>query len=124
MAERGSGLGIISEPYSVPSSHPCWAAGRCGSVAITWRQTANPIACTRVEAGDGFVAVRWGQTLIVGVYLSPRLGLTEFEAILDDVRRSVERFNPAPVVVAGDFNAKLALWGSPVTNARGRSFKI
>ncbi|XP_071640006.1 uncharacterized protein [Temnothorax longispinosus] len=120
MAERGSRLGVAAEPYRVPLNHPCWAVDRCGSVAITWRATEEPVACTRLVADDGFVAVRWGHIVVVGVYFSFNKDVAQFEGFLDRLRDFVERILPQPVIVAGDFNAKAALWGSPITNARGR----
>ncbi|XP_071581126.1 uncharacterized protein [Temnothorax nylanderi] len=120
MAERGSGLGVTAKPYRVPTDHPNWAVDRCGSIVITWRMTDEPVACTRLEAGDGYVAVRWGHVSVVGVYLSPNTSVAQYETALDGIWGCVSRILPGPVIVAGDFNAKSALWGSPVTNARGR----
>ncbi|XP_071582320.1 uncharacterized protein [Temnothorax nylanderi] len=120
MAERGSGLGMAAEPYWVPPNHPCWAVDRHGSVAITWRMTGEPVPCSRLEAGDGFVAVKWGHVNVIGVYIPPRFDVAQFEEHLEDIRECHARIPPGPVVVAGDFNAKSALWCSPVTNARGR----
>ncbi|XP_071582575.1 uncharacterized protein [Temnothorax nylanderi] len=96
IAERGSGLGVIAEPYRVPPSHTCWAASRCGRAAITWRMTNEPVLCSRLEAGNG---------------------------VLDSLRDCLEKYLPyQQVLVAGDFNAKSALWGSPATDRRGGIF--
>ncbi|XP_071642996.1 uncharacterized protein [Temnothorax longispinosus] len=123
MPERGSGLGVAAEPYWVPPNHPCWKVDRCGSVAITWRMTEEPIACSQLEAGDGFVAVRWGHVTVVGVYISPNTDVAQYNAWLDSLTACITRIVPGSIVVAGDFNAKSALWGSPVTNAKGRIFE-
>ncbi|XP_071652145.1 uncharacterized protein [Temnothorax longispinosus] len=120
MAERGSGLGIVAEPYRVPDNHPCWASSRCGLAAVTWRQTASPEPCTKLVAGEGYVAVKWGQVVAVSVYVSPNRSRAEFRDILNQIGMCLTRFDPAPIVVAGDLNAKSVMWGSPVTNARGR----
>ncbi|XP_071580372.1 uncharacterized protein [Temnothorax nylanderi] len=120
MAERGCGLGVVAEPYRVPPNHPCWAVDRCSLVAIRWRMTDDPVAYTRLEAGDGFVAVKWGHVTIVGVYVSSNTSVARYEAFLDDLWGCVSRMLPSPTIVAGDFNAKSALRGSPVTNAKGR----
>ncbi|XP_071577335.1 uncharacterized protein [Temnothorax nylanderi] len=121
MAESGSGLGVAAEPYWVPPNHPCWAVDRCGLVAVTWRMTDEPVPCSRLEAGDGFVAVKWGHVAVVGVYLRPSLDVAQFERRLDDIGDCLRRIRPEiPTVVAGDFNAKSALWGFSVTDGRGR----
>ncbi|XP_071572844.1 uncharacterized protein [Temnothorax nylanderi] len=121
MAERGCGLGIAAEPYWVPPNHSLWAGSRCGKVAITWRLTSEPVPCTRVEAGNGFVIVQWDRVYVAGVYISPNVDIASYERVLEDLRVCLARFLPqSQVIVAGDFNAKSALWGSPVTDGRGR----
>ncbi|XP_071648849.1 uncharacterized protein [Temnothorax longispinosus] len=120
MAERGSGLGVIAEPYWIPPGHPCWAVSRCGRVAITWRMTDEPVPCLRLEAGDGFVAVRWGHVVIVGMYISPATDVPGYERFLDDLKDCLGKFLPGQqVLMAGDFNAKSVTWGSPTTDKKG-----
>jgi len=123
-AERDCGLLVIAEPNWVPPGNPHWAAARRGreaKVAITWRRTRseNPLPCTQLEAGEGFVAVRWGDMVVVGVYLSPNMNLADYEERLGQIRGCIERHTPAPVIVAGDFNAWSTLWSSRSTNRRG-----
>ncbi|XP_071579196.1 uncharacterized protein [Temnothorax nylanderi] len=110
MAERGSGLGVVAEPYWVPPGHPCWAVSRCGLAAVRWRLTSEPVACSRLESGDGFVAVRWSHVVVVSVYISPNVDVARYERFLDDLTGCLARHPPGQqVVVAGDFNAKSAL---------------
>jgi len=127
-AERDYGLAVISEPNWVPPRHPHWAAARFGSdaeVAITWRRTGsdNPLPCTYLEAGGGYVAVRWDDMVVVGVYLAPSLNRAEFEDRLGQIRGCIEKYAPAPAIVAGDFNAWNRMWGSRHTNRRGAVLK-
>jgi len=65
------------------------------------------------------VAARWGQWLVVGVYLPPRLKLPEVEGRLDDIQACIERYRQWPALVAGDFNAHSVSWGSRQTNPKG-----
>jgi len=121
-AERDIGLVIASEPYWVPPANNQWAAARTGSrvdVAITWRRTENPLPCTFLEAGGGYVAVRWGDMVVVGVYLSPNQSQAEYEEGLGRIERYVRKYAPAPTLVAGDFNAWSEAWSSRLTNRRG-----
>ncbi|XP_071650764.1 uncharacterized protein [Temnothorax longispinosus] len=120
MAEHGCGLGVIAEPYRVPQNHPLWAVSECGNSAITWRLTDEPVACSKIGAGNGFVVVRWDRAYVAGVYVSSAVDAASFERSLNDLKIILDRVLPAQVMVAGDFNAKSALWGSPVTDRRGR----
>lgn len=120
MDERDSGMAVIAEPYRVHTEHPAWAGAPDGSVAITWRRTTNPVLCNREEAGDGYVLVRWGGVLIMGVFLSPRLRLAEVEERLARMERAVRARTPAPIIIMRDFKAHTTMWGSKTTNARGR----
>ncbi|XP_070152061.1 uncharacterized protein [Polyergus mexicanus] len=123
LAERGFGLGIAAEPYHVPEVSPCWIGDRTGSVAITWRCDPTLPPCTPVEAGAGVVAVRWGPISVLGVYISPNVGLAQFEAFLDGVSACFRRQMPRRIIVAGDFNAKSTRWGSRFTDARGEALQ-
>jgi len=119
MAERGVDIAVIAEPYRVPPGNARWASDPTGKeAAITWRHTDTSLPCTFVEAGSGYVAVRWGKLLVVGVYLPPRLTVSEVEGRLDDIQGCINR-HPWPALVAGDFNARNKLWRSPTTNPKG-----
>ncbi|XP_072754774.1 uncharacterized protein [Anoplolepis gracilipes] len=85
LAERGCGLGIAAEPYQIPE-HPSWVGDELGSVALTWRADARAsLSATLVGKGKGWVAVRWGPVLVIGVYLPPSLDLSGFaERLLNE----------------------------------------
>jgi len=128
MAERGVDIAVVTEPYRVPTDHTRWAADKkswrrwplAPTVAITWRHTDTSLPCAFVEAGDGYVAVRWGKWLVVGVYIPPRLNIRQYERRLDSLQGCINR-HPWPALVAGDFNAHSTSWGSRVTNGKGRA---
>ncbi|XP_029668594.1 uncharacterized protein LOC115238694 [Formica exsecta] len=123
LAERGFGLGVAAEPYQVPEASPCWTGDRTGSVAITWRNDPTLPPCTPVEAGAGVAVVRWGPISVLGCYISPNVGLAQYEAFLDGVSACFRRQMPRPIIVAGDFNAKSTRWGSRFTDARGEALQ-
>ncbi|XP_011859393.1 PREDICTED: uncharacterized protein LOC105556893 [Vollenhovia emeryi] len=120
LAERGCGLGIVAEPYRIPIHPCCWVGSRDGSAAITWRRTGERSAPgSKIRAGENWVAMEWGPLKVIGVYLRPSLSRAEFEDSLQDLENVVRGFLPGPVMVAGDFNAKSALWGSRRPDVKG-----
>lgn len=58
-------------------------------MALVWRKTRKQLPYALVDSGDSFVLARWGGTLFMGVYLSPRLRVAEVEEGLDAMTRSV-----------------------------------
>ncbi|XP_026331173.1 uncharacterized protein LOC113238563 [Hyposmocoma kahamanoa] len=118
MAEWGVAVAAVAEPYIVPPRGN-WAGDREETVAIVASTAGNSHPLVVKERGSGFVAARWGEAILIGVYFSPNRSLAQFQAFLETLERAVRRAAPTPVLVLGDLNAKSAAWGSPVTNARG-----
>lgn len=123
IAEYGCTLGIVAEPNHVPEKHPCWAGDELGSVAITWRWWQGAPVCTLLESGRHYVAVRWGSTAVIGVYLPPSGTFANFETWLEDLEACIRRLQPLPTLVAGDFNSWSQTWGSRRTGVRGRALE-
>jgi len=121
-AERDVNIMVVSEPYRVPPDNPLWAASRTGfevEVAIAWRRSKDPFPCRFLEAGGEYVAVRWSDVVVVGVYLAPSLDRATYEERLGKIGDCVSKYAPSPILVAGDFNAWSRTWGSRSTNERG-----
>ncbi|XP_026331368.1 uncharacterized protein LOC113238749, partial [Hyposmocoma kahamanoa] len=118
MAEWGVAVAAVAEPYFVPPQRN-WAGDREETVAIVASTAGHSPPLVVKERGSGFVAARWGEVILIGVYFSPNRTLAQFQAFLETLERAVRRAAPTPVLVLGDFNAKSAAWGSPVTNTRG-----
>lgn len=47
------------------------------------------------------------------------MGKTAFENDVDNLMNSVKDIGTKQVIIAGDFNAKSVMWGSPNTDAMG-----
>lgn len=66
----------------------------------------------------GFLIVYLRDFILYACYVSPNISLEDYNKWLEDLMASVER-EQNEVVIAGDFNAKAAEWGSPWTDNRG-----
>lgn len=111
MAERGIGLAIASEPSKVPKNHPCWFLDKGGKVVATWRETGDLPLFSKLEKGFGYIAVKWGRLVVIGVYILPKLPIDQYERRLDRITGCIRRHRSCPVLVVGDFNAHSLLWG-------------
>lgn len=120
MAEHGFAVTIVAEPYRIPDNNPLWHGNRNGTVAMVWRQTANPLPFTPLEEGHAYAVARCGDMIIIGAYISPRVDRADFERHLEEIERSVNRWQGRPLMIAGDFNAHAASWGSATIDVKGR----
>lgn len=118
MLERSVDIGVAAEPYRVPARHN-WAIDTTGMVAIfSALKPLSPPLSVR-ESGPGYVAARWGEVVVIGVYFSPNRPLAAFEAFMAELGAVVSRASPFKVMVIGDLNAKSTMWGSPADCCRG-----
>ncbi|KMQ84584.1 reverse transcriptase, partial [Lasius niger] len=62
---------------------------------------------------------QWRLIVVVDVYLSPNLDKRTYCERLRALERHIISRHPAPVIIAGDFNAKSGVWGSPRNDWRG-----
>lgn len=111
---------IVSEPFFIPARDN-WVGDVDGSVAIISSSVVG--ALTVIAKGRGYVAVRWKDWIVIGVYFSPNKTRAEFESFLGGVGALIGQTHPCPVVVAGDLNAKSMAWGSPITDPRGETLE-
>lgn len=71
------------EPYSAPPDHPHWVGDVVDSAAIIWHRAKDSSPFSKLEAGEGFVAVRWESISVIGTYISPFITLVQFEEFVD-----------------------------------------
>ncbi|XP_045533963.1 uncharacterized protein LOC123721014 [Papilio machaon] len=117
LAEWRIAVAVVAEPYFVPPQ-PSWFGDTEGLVAIVV-PPSSPQPLSLRERGAGYVAVNWGEVVLIGVYFSPNRNLRQFERFLDGLEPVVQRASPAQVIVMGDLNAKCAAWGSSITDLKG-----
>ncbi|XP_060820307.1 uncharacterized protein LOC132909468 [Bombus pascuorum] len=87
-------------------------------MAITWTPALSGPGAL-LDRGNGYVAVEWAGIAVVGIYVSPNIGLAPFGDFLDRVGECVRRCLPRQVLVLGDFNAHSTQWGNTRTYTRG-----
>lgn len=119
MSERKCTLGIVSEPWRIPQEHPNWASDSTGTIAITWQWWNGAPSCSVFEQGTRFVAVRWGNLMVIGAYLPPSGNIEQYETWLEDIGNCIRRIGHLPIILGGDFNAWHHTWGSRKSNVRG-----
>lgn len=123
MAENNIGVAIVAEPYRIPDATN-WLADAEGHAAIIWNPSAISTPCILVNRGEGFVVAKVGNLTIVSCYVSPNIGLPEFEATLHDMALEIQGSAYKYLIVAGDLNAKAKTWGSHRENARGEILQV
>lgn len=113
-------LTVVAESYILDrcSQH----GDLSGSVSIVGAAATDTFPLNLIERGEGFIAVNWREGIKVGrVYSSLNGSMQDFERLLGEVGAIVVGRIPSPSIVMEDLNAKSAEWGSPVTDARGRT---
>lgn len=111
MTEWSIQVAMVAEPYFVPLRDN-WIGDTTGVAAIVSSNCVGCPAMNTITRDVGFVAVKWGEIILVSVYFSPNRILAEFEEFLDRLGTFIRRTLPCPMLVAGDFNAKSSAWGS------------
>jgi len=72
-----------------------------------------------LETEEGFVAARWGDLVVVGVYLVPSRVQVQIQTEISEGVKLEITFPPqSGEFVAGNFNAHSGLWGSRRTNEK------
>lgn len=116
--ETKSEILIVSEPNYIPATSN-WFSSKDGNAAIFIDPNYSRDICDIAGASSRFIAMYYGSYLIISLYAAPSLNLREFNNILDELSEVIShRVNK--IILAGDFNAKASLWGSSLTDKRGR----
>ncbi|KAE9542319.1 hypothetical protein AGLY_003446 [Aphis glycines] len=118
MVERDARVALICDYARRVSDTERWVSSSDGKCAIL---VSGDLAIGDHGAGVGFVWAIVRGTLFYSCYYTPNCSLQEFDAFLSGLEASV-RLHPgdrADLVVAGDFNAHSAEWGSATDDARG-----
>lgn len=111
--EKRANILIISEP-----NRNCkeWYADTEGKAAIALLQGAIPEQIGK--PGKGYAWLRYQGIRIYSCYVSPNITMAEYIDYLQNLEASIRSEN-GEVILAGDFNAKNAEWGSATNDKRG-----
>lgn len=107
---------IISEQHT-NIRNKAWFSDDSSTAAI-WVVNSSRVTVECSGHGEGHVWIKIPGTYIVSVYLSPNEGISVFRQKLADIEDKIINLN-GEVIIAGDFNAKSAEWGSEVSDTRG-----
>lgn len=109
---------IISEQYRNYRSG-MWVEDETKTAAI-WIPGGSRLPAASSGSGNCFAWVTGPQFTIISCYLTPRYSDVEFQLKLNTIEDKARQIE-GPVIIAGDFNAKAAEWGSSTTDRRGRA---
>ncbi|XP_075217893.1 uncharacterized protein LOC142322701 [Lycorma delicatula] len=110
---------ITTEPNLGTAARHDWLADAVGDVAITI--ISNRIGWQLHHRGKGILAIILPNFVLVAGYVSPNIGIAEYELYIDEIQRVILQ-SPKRAVVMGDFNCKATIAGSSYTNRRGQIF--
>ncbi|KYN29295.1 hypothetical protein ALC57_01273 [Trachymyrmex cornetzi] len=101
------GLVAISEPNCVPDNDR-WLASNDSppSAAITWQWSQSRVPCSPRWRGTRFVAMDWGEMIVVSCYFPPSLSDGKFSRDLYELENKLLGVTGCPVIITGDFNAR------------------
>ncbi|XP_026811330.1 uncharacterized protein LOC113552686 [Rhopalosiphum maidis] len=93
-----------------------WYSDTDGKAAIATHQAIIPEEIGK--PGRGYVWVRIRGIRIYSCYVSPNITMDDYKDFIERLETSI-RSGSGEVLLAGDFNAKHAEWGSAVSDQRG-----
>ncbi|KAI4475431.1 hypothetical protein M0804_014321 [Polistes exclamans] len=100
----------LNMTFWVPPSDVKWFSSleRAPLSAVLIGESGRP--CSLVHRGNFFVAVKWGDSLVLSVYFPPSEVISEYCRLLDELEELLGRFPTSPVLVTSDFNARARRW--------------
>ena len=113
--EMGASVLVVCEQHRTPANGR-WHSDTAGLSAVVTLQDM-PIE-EEGRPGKGYTWVRIQGIRVYSCYVSPNISMAEYKAYLSELEHSI-RAHAGEIILAGDFNAKAAEWGSRTTDRRG-----
>ncbi|XP_046833742.1 uncharacterized protein LOC124430778 [Vespa crabro] len=110
MREDRVELAVIAEPWWVPPGDERWFSSLGGTSLSAVLVGESRRLCSLVRRGLFYVAVKWGNSLVVSVYFPPSENINMFSRLLDELKELLGTFPALPALMAGDFNARFSRW--------------
>ncbi|KAI4475160.1 hypothetical protein M0802_015261 [Mischocyttarus mexicanus] len=110
MAELRAGLAVVAEPWYVPEGDARWFVSQEGYPMAAILLGGGERTCSLVRRGLFFVAIKYHGGIVVSVYCPPSERINAFEKLLGELEGLVSGAGTRWVLVAGDFNARSAMW--------------
>lgn len=93
----------ISEPNNCPEDRR-WVSDLTGKAAVYIANDApSGILLTK---GHGYVIIKWANTIVVSVYISPNCEMQQFQDVLTEMERSLTAYRRYDCIIMGDMNAR------------------
>lgn len=107
---------IASEPNKKIASGKSWICDNKKDVAV--KLINSNLQVQKIDKGEGTVTIHFANFDLVCCYISPNCSENVFTQYLNYLTARI-RAGKRSFVVAGDFNAKSPMWGSPTSDRRG-----
>lgn len=85
--ELGVGMLLVTEPPNHVVHSDGWFVSQDNSATIHCNRNFIKLRCRLAKQGPRFVAVYCGPYLVVSAYVSPNIGIREYNSFLDEFRR-------------------------------------
>lgn len=108
---------VLQEPWRIPVDNPNWFASTSGRAAIFCGTSAISRRIRAATSSDDWVAIRFGDIYIISCYISPNDDINRFKNSMEEIKGFIGDKNR--VLLCGDFNARLTIWGCRSGNRRG-----
>ncbi|KAK9720147.1 Endonuclease-reverse transcriptase [Popillia japonica] len=116
VCENDIDIVLISEPNVKISLYHNYLLDKQQNVAVYIKN--KNVGIQSFSLGEGYICIKWERWCMYACYCSPNIPLDDFKAFIDALANDI-RATGLDAVVAGDFNSKSPMWGSPITDARG-----
>lgn len=108
---------VASEPNKKCVADSSWIKDKRVDVAVLIVNKKLEVSTIREEEGYVYLGLQWCQ--FFACYSSPNISFEEFKKDTDSLMQDHKKCGGESIIM-GDLNVKSPLWGSPITDLRGR----